>query len=198
MGTKYLTVSHIPLLGLEKRCNKSYRLSQSQYAYDELVASHPRYLAMMVNMMARRGGPPHTYLPLYRDVNTLNAHQEEPVPLHVHVDSIIFGFSNPCLQATFEADSLTHARHLHDQLNILSPLLLAMTASTPFVRGKITDLDVRYWMITSTVDDRTPEEKDSTHPDYFPTSRHGTANFYIGTRTTNLPEYSNFDTRIRS
>lgn len=79
----------------------------------------------------------------------------------------------------------------------MSPILLAVTASTPFVKGKITDFDARYDMISSTVDDRTANEKDPNHPDYFPTSRHGTSNFYIGTSPANRPEYSDFDTRIR-
>lgn len=49
---------------------------------------------------------------------------------------------------------MDHARYVHDQLNVLSPLFLALTAGTPFVKGKVSDWDVRWNIISGSVDDR--------------------------------------------
>ena len=51
------------------------------------------------------------------------------------------------------------SRHLYDQLAVLSPVLLALTAATPIARGALLDQDVRWNMIAGSVDDRTPDEQ---------------------------------------
>jgi glutamate--cysteine ligase catalytic subunit len=61
---------------------------------------------------------------------------------------------------------------MYDQLNVLSPIMLALTAGTPFYKGKISDWDVRWKIISDSVDDRTPDERNPNSPHYIPTSRY--------------------------
>eukprot|EP00494_Astrolonche_serrata_P017348 UN17530 len=65
------------------------------------------------------------------------------------------------LQVTFQAQNLKECYYLHDQLAIISPLMMALSASTPFFRGYLTDRDVRYDIISDSVDDRTKEEREN-------------------------------------
>merc|ERR1719204_2050539 len=51
------------------------------------------------------------------------------------------------------------SRHLTDQLAILTPLFMALTAGTPFYKGYVSDWDARWNVIAQCVDDRTPGEK---------------------------------------
>ena len=69
-----------------------------------------------------------------------------------------FGMGCCCLQMTFQAQSLTEARHLYDQLTPLTPILLALSASSPIWRGYLADVDCRWNTISGACDDRTLEE----------------------------------------
>eukprot|EP00667_Euglena_gracilis_P001614 EG_transcript_1613 len=80
-------------------------------------------------------------------------------PPHIYLDCMAFGMGTSCLQMTFQASTLSEARHLYDQLAVLSPLLLALTAATPAYRGFLADTDVRWNQISYSVDDRTREER---------------------------------------
>jgi glutamate--cysteine ligase catalytic subunit len=110
-----------------------------------------------------------TNIPIYKDKNT-------PAPFrdnfekysihdkninsqvdHIYIDGI--GASCSCLQVTFQAKNVNEARHLYDQLTPLTPLLLALSASSPIWRGYLTDIDCRWKVISESLDDRTPEEK---------------------------------------
>ena len=51
------------------------------------------------------------------------------------------------------------AHHLFDQLAVLAPVMLALTAATPIARGALLDSDVRWDIIAQSVDDRTPAER---------------------------------------
>lgn len=101
-----------------------------------------------------------------------------------------------CLQCTFSTKDLDHARYVHDQLNVLSPLFLALTAGTPFIKGKVADWDVRWNIISGSVDDRPEEEKDLNNPRFIPESRYSSTNHYIWDGPFNLPQYNDFDLKI--
>merc|ERR1719401_559561 len=64
-----------------------------------------------------------------------------------------------------QASSLSESRHLYDQLAPLTPVLLALTAATPFLRGWICDDDVRWSQISQSVDDRTNAERSTNSSD---------------------------------
>jgi glutamate--cysteine ligase catalytic subunit len=95
------------------------------------------------------------------------------------MDAMAFGMGSCCLQCTFSTKDYDHARYVYDQFNVISPIMLALTAGTPFYKGKISDWDVRWKSISESVDDRTPNERDESDPDYIPTSRYSEANYYL-------------------
>lgn len=82
-----------------------------------------------------------------------------PKPGHVHMDAMGFGMGLSCLQLTFQSCGLYEAEMLYDQLTPMCPVMLAMTASTPFARGYLTDVDCRWDLICASVDCRTKEER---------------------------------------
>jgi len=60
---------------------------------------------------------------------------------------------------TFQARDIDESRYMYDQLAVLSPILLALTAATPILKGRLADTDVRWHTIASSVDDRRPAER---------------------------------------
>ena len=95
------------------------------------------------------------------------------------MDAMAFGMGSCSLQCTFSTKNLDHARYVYDQLNVISPLFLALTAGAPFYKGKVSDWDVRWNIIADSVDDRPKSERDPNSPDYLPTSRYSYAKYYI-------------------
>ncbi|RHY35780.1 hypothetical protein DYB25_010711 [Aphanomyces astaci] len=82
----------------------------------------------------------------------------EPHPGFIHMDAMAFGMGMCCLQVTFQAKNIGESRHLYDHLGVLSPIMLALTAATPILKGRLADTDVRWATIAASVDDRTPHE----------------------------------------
>lgn len=77
----------------------------------------------------------------------------------IHMDAMAFGMGMCCLQVTFQARDIDESRYIYDQLAVLAPIMLAMTAATPFFKGRVSDVDVRWGSIAASVDDRTPAER---------------------------------------
>merc|ERR1719311_1842469 len=77
----------------------------------------------------------------------------------VYMDAMAFGMGCCCLQVTFQAREVAESRHLYDQLAALTPMLLALTAATPYARGQLLDSDSRWDIISQSVDDRMPAER---------------------------------------
>ena len=48
---------------------------------------------------------------------------------------------------------------LYDQLAVLAPIMMAMTAATPVLQGRLAATDARWSVISQSVDDRTPMER---------------------------------------
>eukprot|EP00549_Striatella_unipunctata_P000406 CAMPEP_0118689790 /NCGR_PEP_ID=MMETSP0800-20121206/9691_1 /TAXON_ID=210618 ORGANISM="Striatella unipunctata, Strain CCMP2910" /NCGR_SAMPLE_ID=MMETSP0800 /ASSEMBLY_ACC=CAM_ASM_000638 /LENGTH=919 /DNA_ID=CAMNT_0006587239 /DNA_START=823 /DNA_END=3582 /DNA_ORIENTATION=- len=90
----------------------------------------------------------------------------ENVRAAIHMDAMAFGMGCCCLQVTFQAKDIEESRFMYDQLAVLAPVMMALTASTPLVRGRIADTDARWGMISESVDCRTPTERG--HPDGTP------------------------------
>lgn len=88
----------------------------------------------------------------------------EPYPGFIHMDCMAFGMGMCCLQVTFQAKNIGESRHLYDHLGVLSPILLALTAATPILKGRLADTDVRWATISAAVDDRTPQELGEAEP----------------------------------
>lgn len=61
--------------------------------------------------------------------------------------------------ASPQARDVDESRYMYDQLAVLSPVMLALTAATPVLKGRLVDTDVRWNTIALSVDDRTPAER---------------------------------------
>jgi len=77
----------------------------------------------------------------------------------IHMDAMAFGMGMCCLQITFQATDMDESRFLFDQLAVMAPIMMALTASTPVLRGRIADTDARWGIISECVDDRRPAER---------------------------------------
>ncbi|KAL4800156.1 glutamate-cysteine ligase catalytic subunit [Aspergillus venezuelensis] len=67
------------------------------------------------------------------------------------------------LQVTLQAKNRREACWLHDQLSVLGPLMLALTAATPACKGVLADSDARWDIFRFMSDDRTSEERDADY-----------------------------------
>ncbi|PFH38557.1 glutamate-cysteine ligase, catalytic subunit domain-containing protein [Besnoitia besnoiti] len=92
----------------------------------------------------------------------------------IYMDHMVFGMGMHCTQVTFGCPSMSDARYLYDQLGVLAPLWLSLTAATPFLRGLVAATDTRWATIAGSVDCRTPEELRT-----IPKSRYGSFSLYI-------------------
>ncbi|CAE8655084.1 unnamed protein product [Polarella glacialis] len=87
-----------------------------------------------------------------------------PVPGRIYLDSASFGGGCCCTQVTFLCPSISDARYLYDQLLVIAPFFLALTASSPFWRGRVAAVDTRVAAFAETCDDRTEEETAANIP----------------------------------
>ena len=106
----------------------------------------------------------------------------------VAMDSIAFGMGSSCLQVTIQGRDMDESSHLYDQLAVVAPLMLALTAATPAIRGLLADTDVRWDIISGAMDDRTDEEIDSGR---VPKSRYSSIDCFLSSRERFKPESYN-------
>lgn len=88
----------------------------------------------------------------------------ETVRASIHMDAMAFGMGCCCLQITFQAKDIDESRFMYDQLAVMAPIMMALTASTPLLKGRIADTDARWGIISESVDDRTPAERGRADP----------------------------------
>eukprot|EP00930_Biecheleria_cincta_P013843 TRINITY_DN12150_c0_g2_i2.p1 TRINITY_DN12150_c0_g2~~TRINITY_DN12150_c0_g2_i2.p1 ORF type:complete len:699 (+),score=158.02 TRINITY_DN12150_c0_g2_i2:79-2175(+) len=167
------TMTHFPLLGVgdfcEPACKQKGPVLKSLFVPDEVVFPHPRFPTLANNIRERRGGNVEIRRPKLKDICSCHIEhapdfvpqsiEEADVMDHVYADAMPFGMGLSCVQVTMQAANISESRHLYDQLASLTPVLLALSAATPFMRGWICDDDVRWGQISQSVDDRTPAER---------------------------------------
>ena len=90
-----------------------------------------------------------------------------------------FGMGASCLQITYETQNINHARYLYDMFIPFTPIMSALSASTPLVKGQISDHDLRWEIIEQAVDCRTASEKDPNSEEFIPKSRYSTVSNYL-------------------
>uniref|UniRef100_A0A0K0EM21 Glutamate--cysteine ligase n=1 Tax=Strongyloides stercoralis TaxID=6248 RepID=A0A0K0EM21_STRER len=141
---------------------------------DAIYSGHPRFKNLVRNIRSRRGEKVNIQVPIFRDKNTptpfrekLPVTDDEDANSHVkddfiYMDHMGFGMGCCCLQVTFQACNIDEARYVYDQLTPITPILLALSAATPIFRGYLADVDSRWNIISSAVDDRTFEERGLT------------------------------------
>lgn len=176
------SVTAFPLMGLPDSTHPATDpngpVATSDGCSDELINSHPRFATLTANIRKRRGRKVHIKAPLYIDTNTEQRLVAEAAPngeqelymsglpdevrkrKHtIEMDAMSYGMGMCCLQVTFQARDIKESRHLYDQLAVLTPIMLALSAATPILHGRLADTDVRWATIAASVDDRTPQER---------------------------------------
>ncbi|MBN3309500.1 GSH1 ligase, partial [Amia calva] len=142
--------------------------SKSLFFPDEAINGHPSTLTR--NIRHRRGEKVVINVPIFKDTHTPSPFIETfpnddgeaaraAIPDHIYMDAMGFGMGNCCLQVTFQACSISEARYLYDQLATICPIVMALSAASPFYRGYVSDIDCRWGVISASVDDRTREER---------------------------------------
>ena len=107
------------------------------------------------------------------------ATEREPFPGQIYMDAMHFGMGCSCLQITYESQNINHARFLYDMFLPWTPIMSALSATTPILQGQLSDHDFRWEVIEMAVDCRTAEEKDPTSESHICKSRYSTVSRYI-------------------
>ncbi len=171
--------------------------STSLFTFDAAINSHPRFPTLSQHIRERRGEKVCIKVPLFMDSATvIPAHPtpEEPFPGFVYMDSMAFGMGCCCLQLTYLAQCMDHARYLHDQLLPLAPILAALSASAPIFRGRLTDADLRFNAIAQSVDDRTAEERNPASPHFISRSRYSHNDHYVSRHASVMSHHNDAPT----
>lgn len=122
------------------------------------------------------------------------------------MDAMVFGMGMCCSQTTFLARDVEQARDMYDQLLVVTPIVLALSANTPFFKGLVSDWDVRWNVISMSVDGRTAEERGEAPTSGKPTpwgagrrilkSRYSGNSLFISQSKNNKDEYNDLDTMV--
>ena len=182
------TMTCFPLLGVGKFWDNGTSSGdsipiESPYSHsccvpDLVINSHPRFATLVQNIRTRRTSKVDIRMPLFHDKNTpefaVNRPAVVPSPnppttkstakvlepdTDIHMDCMAFGMGMSCLQVTFQAGDIDESRYMYDQLAVLTPIMLALTAATPIFKGRLSDVDARWNVISQSVDCRTPAER---------------------------------------
>mmetsp|Transcript_55041 Transcript_55041/g.141702 ORF Transcript_55041/g.141702 Transcript_55041/m.141702 type:complete len:552 (+) Transcript_55041:3-1658(+) len=159
------TVVCYPLMGVGEFTSPSYPVagpvSLSDSVPDQCINPHPRFATLTANIRSRRGSKVDIRVPTFQDEKT-----EES---EIHMDCMAYGMGCCCLQVTFQCSDVAESRYLYDQFAVLAPIMLALTAATPVLHGRLAGTDTRWHVIAASVDDRTAAERgeagSSSEPD---------------------------------
>jgi len=173
---KMVTMTTYPLIGCKDytlpylEVGPENPMTKSIFFHDEVTCTYPAYRVILWNMLLRKGSKFVCNVPIYRDENTkvpFREHfpnkedQDACLDDHIYMDSTCIGFSSACLQTTVQLANLEQCKKVYDQLVAISPVLMAMSASSPFFRGFVSDVDTRWTMMMQCHDDRTKEEMET-------------------------------------
>ena len=173
-----ITVGNLPVMGLPgfvvaqdetQDMTVPGPVAMSEFFPDSIMNPHPRFATLTGNIRRRRGGKVDIRMPLFEDENTpstpaeagvdANGVQQPSIEEGIKMDAMAFGMGSCCLQVTLQARDVLEARVLYDQLGVMGPIMLALTAATPAWRGRLAATDVRWDVISQSVDCRTPGER---------------------------------------
>ena len=180
LGTKDCFVSQNEDLYNIENYAEHNKYTKSDYIIDELTNPHPRFSTMLQSIRNRRGKKVDIKVPLFQDTFTGDGKIDGNVsPGYINMDAQHFGMGWWCLQVTYEAKNVEHAKFLHDSFIPLGPIFGALSASAPIYKGQLSNWDFRWNVIGASVDSRTDEEKDPNSENFVPKSRYSTLNHYI-------------------
>lgn len=123
-----------------------------------MMSRYGRYKCLADNTTSRRGREMEAKMPLFQDTNTGVDTKSVAGRDKVALDSYGYAFGASAIQVTMQAKNLDEACRLHDQLSIIGPLMMAMSAATPGFKGLLADTDVRWDIIRSIIDARNADE----------------------------------------
>lgn len=232
---KPLTVASFPLMGVGSFTEPGINLSEvgndssrSSFLPDEIINRHVRFPTLTANIRKRRGEKVAINIPFYKDTNTPKFDDSIPyerckypedeesllgalIPNHIYMDSMGFGMGCSCLQVTMQAPNIHKARYLYDSLLNFAPIFLALTSASPIFKGFLADQDVRWNVISKSVDDRTAYErnvaplrpnnefggiKDCSKAQRIPKSRYDSVDLYLGDLNLFKPELNDVESPI--
>ena len=202
-----ITVGNLPVMGLPgfvmpldetQDMTQPGPVAMSDFFPDSIMNPHPRFATLTGNIRRRRGGKVSIKMPLFEDENTAatpaeagvdaNGVQQPSVEEGIAMDAMAFGMGSCCLQVTLQARDVEEARVLYDQLGVMGPIMLALTAATPAWRGRLAATDVRWDVISQSVDCRTPGERGDAElqdgEQRIPKSRYAGFSTYIAPRSS--------------
>jgi glutamate--cysteine ligase catalytic subunit len=159
--------------------------SRSLFIPEEAITRHARFPTLTKNIRERRQEKVAINLPIFRDTNTpipfrepvppsvikLLTLRNEAVPAslpeyepaakenHIYMDAMCFGMGCSCLQVTIQGCTIEATRRLYDHMTVMTPIMLALSATAPIFKGYLTDVDCRWDVISGSVDDRSKEER---------------------------------------
>ncbi|CAM0141049.1 glutamate--cysteine ligase [Umbelopsis sp. WA50703] len=216
-----LTIVSYPRLGcqgefLDPHHEPKGDACRSLFVPDEIINPHARFPTLTANIRRRRGSKVAINMPIFKDRNTPSPFIDPTIPWdrdvfpedkeakegaakpdHIYMDAMAFGMGCCCLQITFQACNVSEARRLYDQLVPVGSIMLALTGAAPIYRGYLSDVDCRWNVIASSVDDRTPEERGlkPLENDRFVInkSRYDSVDSYISTGPLFKPKYNDID-----
>lgn len=106
------------------------------------------------------------------------------------MDSMHFGMGCCSLQTTFSGKNYDNTRWIYDQMAVLTPIFLALTAGSAIFKGKLADIDTRWQVIEQSVDCRTEDERNPKSENYIYKSRYSSISYYISDDKRNLDIYN--------
>lgn len=166
------------LLGTENNI-KYNKYSESLYCSDDNIYPDERFTGFTKNIRVRKN-------------KKININMKTEDNKNVHMDCMLFGMGCACLQTTFQLEDLNQAKYIYDQFIPFAPIMMALTASTPVIKGRLLNTDCRWSIISQSVDDRTDNELLK-----IPKSRYSSASFYIS-EGSNLYNDINFPIDIET
>jgi len=214
-GQQVFTLPVFPRLGCESftvddiKPDSDGEVSKSLYIPDSSIQPHPRFPTLTRNIRERRGEKVMISVPAYLDKNTASTLETQAKKIldvdggneivaqlkenSIYMDAMAFGMGAGCLQVTFQSADVTEARLIYDQLAVLGPIMLAMTAASPIWKGILADIDARWNIISASVDDRPREERgldQSSNGKVLPKSRYSTIDCYISESKLNREHFN--------
>jgi len=198
---RVMSLSVFPMMGVGTFTDPPFSpqgpVAQSLFTPDEIIFQHKRFPTLTKNIRERRGSKVCIWVPIFRDEDTQPQQSQDGHEWDIYMDSMAFGMGMCCLQTTFQCEDIHEARKFYDQLAVMSPIMLALTASSPIYRGFLSDIDVRWSVISGSVDDRTPEELGLTplkgNKFVINKSRYDSIDCYISDDELYKPEYNDLD-----
>ncbi|CAE6472141.1 unnamed protein product [Rhizoctonia solani] len=183
--------------------------NESLFLSKDITSPNARFPSLVGNLMSRRGRKVAANVPVYFDINTPKPFVDQTIPWergvsaedhdaikhdHIYLDATCFGAGCCCLQVTLQARDVDEARIIYDALIPLTPIMMALTASSPAYRGYLSDVDCRWSILEESCDDRIEEEKGikplKEGQRRLPKSRWSSVDMYLSETPNNRPEYT--------